>query len=105
MTGTVNAIDGGTASATASGINIDLSPPARIKVQSASDGATYAFADRKRTLTCTATDHQSGVASCVVTRTKVKHKRYVVVSYTATATNHAGGHRSVAGSYRYLRSQ
>jgi hypothetical protein len=101
VTATVRDTDGGSASVTVSPINIDRTPPVDVRLHGAAFGATYSYAQRHRTLRCSARDRLSGVASCIVRTTAERHGRFVVVRYVLTATNNAGGISAAAGSYRY----
>jgi len=86
---TVIASDGGAATATVAGINIDRHPP-KVRIAGARRGATYDTAPRLR---CVAHDDLSGVATCVLHRTKAKDG-WVFVRAVATDE---GGRRAFAG--------
>jgi hypothetical protein len=102
LTRTITATDGGTATATVRGIDIDTTPPT-VTVTGISDGHTYlGVAPPAR---CIARDALSGVASCRITRHTGPRRgpwQAATVYYTATATDRAGNQASVSGSYQIL---
>ena len=91
--GTVTAVDGGAATATVDGIDIDAAAPV-VRITGVRANGTYA-ADEPPAR-CVATDALSGVASCRLTSRTVGPK----VTLTATATDEAGNVRTATTSYR-----
>jgi hypothetical protein len=95
VTRTITATDGGAASVTVNGINIDTRRPT-VRVIGVRDGGVYAgTAPPAR---CVAHDLLSGIASCRIQKTR----RGAITRFIATATDRAGNTRSVRGSYRVL---
>ena len=93
---TINATDGGAATATVSGINIDLVAPT-VAISGPTNGGVYrGFAP---TTKCVATDALSGVASCTLASSTSGQK----VTTTATATDKAGNVRRVIIQYLVQR--
>jgi hypothetical protein len=91
-----------TASTTVSGINIDSTKPT-ISSISVANGAIYTLGDPaipSGTLTCTATDSGSGVASCRVTVAGGLPNGVGTFGFTATATDKAGNTTTQTGSYK-----
>jgi hypothetical protein len=86
-----------TASATASGINIDMETPS-LAIGGVTDDAHYPLG-AVPTPSCNATDSYSGVASCVGTLAGGLGNGVGTFTYSATATDKAGN--SVAKSVRY----
>ncbi|SHG49550.1 Putative Ig domain-containing protein [Jatrophihabitans endophyticus] len=93
VTRTIAAADGGMATVTVRGIDIDRSAPA-VRVSGVRNGATYYGA--APTARCVGKDGLSGVASCRLT----KRTSGVTTRYRATVTDKAGNTRTVTGSYR-----
>jgi hypothetical protein len=89
---TVQAADGGTATVTVSGIDIDHTAP-RLRVAGVGAAAVRRGAGRPR---CVAKDSLSGVASCRIKR----HTAGGRTSYRARATDRAGNVTVVKGHYR-----
>jgi hypothetical protein len=79
VTRTVSAVDGGSATVKVSGINVDLTAP-----------TVTITGSRSAKVKCVAKDTLSGVASCRITKTKVKNSKVAKVKVVATATDHAG---------------
>ncbi|MGH2928665.1 MAG: hypothetical protein ACRDL8_10725, partial [Solirubrobacteraceae bacterium] len=99
---TVDAADGGSATVSLRGIDIDRDRPV-VRVTGARPGRVYRA---RRRLRCVAHDVLSGVASCRIKQrvgTPHGNPQVRVVRYTATATDHAGNTRKVTGSYRIRR--
>ena len=94
-TRTITAADGGVATLSVGGINLDRSAPS-VKVTGIKNGAGYG--GEAPVARCVAKDGLSGVASCKITR----HKRGSLTSYRATATDSAGNTTTAHGSYRVL---
>lgn len=88
VTGTVTDADGLTSRVTVP-VAVDRTGPT-ITVRGVRDGMTYANPHRAR---CTATDPQSGVASCTTAEKTVRHGRRTVTTVTVTATDRAGNQR------------
>lgn len=98
VTGTVTAVDGGTASVTVADIAIDMVAPV-LKVRGVKNGKKYA-GSRKPKPKCTATDPLSGTTGCRITQTVVKHSgKRVVMRYVARARDRAGNVTRISGSY------
>ena len=95
VTRTITADDGGAATVSLTGLNVDRTAP-RVRVTGIRNGATY---DGKAPAAhCVGADALSGIATCkVVSRTHAG-----VTHYTATATDKAGNRHSVRGSYHVL---
>ena len=89
---TINADDGGTATVTVSGLDIDLDGPT-VTIKGVKAGKTY---PKKRKPTCQGTDALSGLGTCTVTQAK-SGKKYVV---TATATDLAGNVTTATLTYK-----
>ena len=89
---TINADDGGTATVTVSGLDIDLDGPT-VTIKGVKAGKTY---PKKRKPTCQGTDALSGLGTCIVTQAK-SGKKYVV---TATATDLAGNVTTATLTYK-----
>jgi predicted outer membrane repeat protein len=87
LTRTVHARNGGHASITVSGLNIDLSKPS-IKIAGANSRAHYLF--HGSPARCLARDAVSGVRSCTLTRRVRRSADGQAITYTATATSNAG---------------
>jgi hypothetical protein len=97
VTRTIMATDGGAATATVSGINIDKAAP-RAAVDGIRNGATYrGFAPAAR---CGGHDALSGVIGCRLT----KRTSGAVTHYTSTVTDRAGNLKRSSSSYRVLRT-
>lgn len=98
-TGTVTAVDGGSASVTVAGIGIDTTAPV-VKVTGVKNGKKYA-GTRKPNPRCVATDKVSGLArACSVNQTVVKRTRAgIVMRYRAVARDVAGNVTTVVGRY------
>jgi len=96
-TGTVEAVDGGRASAGVHGINIDRTAPT-VRIRGVKRGASYR---RLRRATCVARDRTSGIAACRIKWKRAKNGRVGV--YTATATDRAGNRRTVRARVRIKR--
>jgi hypothetical protein len=88
-TGTVSAVDGGVATVSVTGIDIDTVKPA-VRIAGAKQGATYL--GTLPTPRCVAKDRLSGVASCRLTRHAVGSR----VRWKAVATDRAGNKGTVA---------
>jgi hypothetical protein len=91
---------GNTASATVSGINIDVTAPA-ITLRGIADGAIYTLGDVP-TPACTAEDADSGPGACDVAVTGGLANGVGTFAYTATAQDAAGNRATVRGSYRVI---
>ncbi len=103
VTRTIHASDGGVATVSVRGINIDRQAPI-VRVAGVRPGA--AFTGTGPTVRCAATDRLSGVASCVLSR-QVTHDRatgVATVTVTATATDRAGNRAGARVSYETLGS-
>lgn len=102
VTRTIEARDGGVATVTVSGINIDRSRPV-VDVRGVRDHAVYEGAGPKPI--CKAHERVSGIASCRILldasapRGDLQARR---VRYTLTATSNAGTCTRVSGSYEQL---
>ena len=93
---TITATDGGTATATVSGIDIDQRLPG-VQVKGVVNGGTYTQAPVIR---CRARDGLSGIHACVVkTRRHRQADGDVVVRYQVRATDNAGNQRTRRGHY------
>lgn len=90
---TISAVDGGIATVSITGINIDRTRP-RVSISGLTRGAPY-FA-KAPVGRCVARDHLSGVATCKISR----HRRGNSKVYVATATDRAG---NVARARRTVR--
>ena len=102
VTRTIHATDGGIATVVASGINIDHTTP-KVHLTGAKKGHTYTTSTP--TPHCKATDSLSGIASCHLTRhTTHSHQGLepATVHYTLTATDNAGNHTTLHGTYKQL---
>ena len=97
ITRTIMAQDGGIATKSVTGINIDETKP-KVVVAGVTDGTTYIGKAPKAR--CLPADSLSGVASC---RIKLSTDATGKTVYTATATDKAGNTASVTGSYRVQR--
>lgn len=99
-TGTVTAVDGGSAGTTVYGIDIDQKAP-KVKVRGAQPHRTY---HHERRLRCGLRDWLSGPQHCsVATRTTEvpgHHGRWSTVTYRVVGTDRAGNERVVLGWYR-----
>jgi hypothetical protein len=93
---TIMATDGGAATVTTSGINIDRTPPT-VSIAGVKAGAYYPGAAPKPR--CVATDALSGVATCRLTSTTSGPN----VTVTARATDKAGNARSTQLTYHVLK--
>ena len=91
----ITALDGGKATVTVSGINIDRTAP-RVKISGVRRGASYPRIRRAR---CVGRDRLSGLASCGI-RWKRRGKRVI---YTATGVDRAGNRRTVRTWVRITR--
>jgi hypothetical protein len=89
---TINADDGGTATVTVSGLDIDLDGPV-VTIKGVKAGKTY---PKKQKPTCQGADALSGLATCTITQAKFG-KKYVV---TATATDQAGNVTTATLTYK-----
>jgi hypothetical protein len=94
-TRTITAADGGVATVTVAGINLDRTPPS-VTVNGIKNGARYG--GKAPAAHCVARDGLSGIASCTITR----HTRGSLTHYTAAATDKAGNSATVRGRYRLL---
>jgi hypothetical protein len=91
VTRTIAATDGGMATVTVQGINIDRILP-RLKITGVRNGARYAAS--APTVRCASSDALSGIASCRLTsRTRTNHGAERI-TWTATATDKAGNTRT-----------
>jgi hypothetical protein len=99
---TREAIDraGNTASATVSGIKIDVTKPT-VTLKGIADGAIYTLGDVP-TPSCAAEDTDSGAAGCEVTATGGLPNGVGTFAYTAKARDAAGNTATVTGSYRVI---
>jgi hypothetical protein len=88
-TGTVSAVDGGVATVSVTGIDIDAVKPT-VRIAGAKRGATYRGVTP--TPRCVARDRLSGVASCRL----IHHTVGARVRWKAVATDQAGNKRKVA---------
>jgi hypothetical protein len=95
-TQTITATDGGVATVTTAGLNLDQTAPS-VRVTGIRNGAGYG--GRAPAARCVGSDALSGLASCTLTR----HTSGTLTSYTARATDQAGNTRTTHGSYRVLR--
>jgi hypothetical protein len=93
VTRTITATDGGAATVTVSGLNLDSRKP-HVAVRGIADGALYA--GRVPQARCVAGDALSGIASCHIRRHTLGNR----TTFTATATDRAGNTATVRGSYR-----
>ncbi len=97
VTGTALDHAGNSATATVSGLRVDLTAPTNVQfVGGPGSGATYPFGSMPAAPTCTASDAASGIASCVVTGYATTLGSHTM---TATATDQAGRTASVTRSY------
>ncbi len=95
VTRTISAVNGGTASVTVRGINIDLTLPT-VGITGIRNGAVhYGWPPAVR---CTGRDTLSGIASCALTQARNGTR----TTYRATATDRAGNTRTITGSYTTL---
>jgi hypothetical protein len=92
VTRMITATDGGTATVTVAGINIDKTDP-HVHVKGAERGHTYAH---RRHLHARCNDHRSGVATCKVSSHRSGHK----VTFHAVARDKAGNVAKTHGYYR-----
>ena len=102
MTGSVAATDGGAASVTVTGLNVDLTAPT-VTVKGVTSGAKFA-GPLTSAITCASTDALSGPAApCTVAVTKLtgaKTPFWVTTwRYTARGADAAGNTRTVTGTY------
>jgi hypothetical protein len=97
VTRTVMATDGGAASATVSGINIDMAAP-RASISGVRNGARYRGS--APTAHCVGADDLSGVIGCRLTR----RTSGALTRYTATVTDRAGNVSRSSVSYRVLNT-
>ncbi len=95
-TQTIAATNGGVATVTVNGVNLDQTAPA-VRVTGVRNGAGYG--GKAPTAHCVGGDALSGLASCTLTR----HTSGTLTSYSARATDQAGNTRTVRGSYRVLK--
>jgi hypothetical protein len=95
VTRTIAATDGGVATATVSGINVDRAAPS-VAVAGVKDGGAYG--GKAPAARCVARDSLSGVAVCTLS----KHRSGAVTSYTVSATDKAGNVTTARGSYQVL---
>jgi hypothetical protein len=95
VTETITATDGGTATVTVKGINIDLVPPL-VAVFGVQNGATYLGA--APAAYCVGIDLPSGIATCTLTSSQAGDH----VTVTATATDRAGNVSTASVSYYVL---
>jgi hypothetical protein len=95
LTFSITDTDGGTQTGKVTGIDIDLGKPS-LQVEGVTKGKRYTKAP---TLRCVANDALSGVASCVIHRSRTTSRGVRHVHYTAIATDVAGNTRTVSGSY------
>jgi hypothetical protein len=95
-TRTIAATNGGVATVTVGGINVDHTAPS-VKVTGIRNGAGYG--GKAPTAHCVGHDALSGIASCTITR----HTSGTRTSYTVRATDQAGNITTTHGSYRVLR--
>jgi Bacterial Ig-like domain (group 3)/Putative Ig domain len=93
---TVTAVDGGAATATIRGINIDMALPA-VRITGVRSGASYPGG--APAAHCVGSDSLSGIASCTV----AKSTRGNSVTVTARAIDRAGNIRSATVTYNLLR--
>jgi hypothetical protein len=92
---TVTAVDGGAATVTVRGINIDMALPA-VRITGVRSGASYpGGAPAAR---CVGSDWLSGIASCTVSKATSGNS----VTVTARATDRAGNIRSATVAYHLL---
>lgn len=99
VTRTIHAADGGSASVTVSGLNIDRTPP-RVQIKGARAGHTYA-APGPRNVRCVAHDRISGLAGALC-RVSI-HRHGTRATITATARDRAGNVRRVTIHIRLRR--
>jgi hypothetical protein len=92
VTRTIAATNGGIATVTVRGINLDHTVPS-VKVTGIRNGAVYS--GTAPAAHCVGGDVLSGIASCALTR----HTGGARTTYRATATDKAGNTRTVTGSY------
>ena len=95
VTRSIVATNGGVATVTMGGINLDRSAPS-VRVTGVRNGAVYG--GKAPTARCVARDALSGLASCRLTR----HTSGTRTTYSAQATDQAGNTTTVRGSYRVL---
>jgi hypothetical protein len=97
LTRTITATDGGAATRTVSGINIDQIAP-HVQITGVRAGATYR--GHAPTPRCIGTDSLSGLATCHLAITKSRGTEKVV----ATATDLAGNVKTVTVTFRVVNS-
>ncbi len=95
VTRTITATDGGTATVTVSGINIDTVPPT-VSISGVQNGQTYT--GTAPTPVCVGSDALSGLASCTLSSSQSGNQ----VTVTATATDEAGNTATATVSYFVL---
>lgn len=100
VTRTTSAADGGTASVTVGGIDLDQTAPG-VRVGGPRSGATYLA--RSPQPRCAGTDALSGVASCRLSRSRVPFQDGWVYDDSARATDKAGNSAHASASFRVLR--
>jgi hypothetical protein len=103
-TGTATDQADNTASATASGIDIDSTPPS-VSNPGVTTGHIYLLGDPAIPASgrsCTASDGGSGVGSCVLTVTGGLPNGVGKFTFTATATDKAGNTATQTGYYRVI---
>jgi hypothetical protein len=98
VTRSIAATDGGAATVTVSGINIDTVPPT-VSISGPKSGAVYV--GTAPAAKCVASDALSGVASCTVVTSAPSKQNKVTV--TATATDKAGNVRHTSLTYTLVR--
>lgn len=96
---TIRAADGGVATVSVSGIDIDRTAPA-LRTPGVRNGGTYRA---HPAATCRATDAVSGVGSCQLTRrVAARHGLTTTYAYRAVAVDRAGNQHAASGRYRLL---
>lgn len=96
VTRTITSTDGGAATVSVTGLNLDQTAPA-LRVGGVRNGAVYT--GTVPAATCLATDRLSGVASCRIRLITSGE----VTRFNATAVDRAGNQTVVTGSYRVPR--
>ncbi|MCG2802471.1 MAG: hypothetical protein L6311_10290, partial [Cellulomonas sp.] len=95
VTATVTATDGGTATASLTGLDVDGTAPT-VTLDGVADGSVYF--GRAPAATCTGTDALSGIATCALSTATVSGRTTV----TATATDTAGNTATATATYQVL---
>jgi len=99
VTRTITSVDGGIATVTVRGINIDRSKPT-VHIVGISKGTVYGAAAPK--VRCAAKDALSGLARCTITRKTVLGANGPVTTVVATAVDKAGNTAIARATYRTM---